>query len=107
MCSILAIISNNELSHHLLDQASNMLNTTVHRGPDDSDSIVIKDKVYLGSNRLSIIGLSVEGRMPLKSYNRDCWIVFNGEIYNYKELRLELQHKGFIFKSSTDRKSVV
>ena len=107
MCSILAIISNNELSHHLLDQASNMLNTTVHRGPDDSDSIVIKDKVYLGSNRLSIIGLSVEGRMPLKSYNRDCWIVFNGEIYNYKELRLELQHKGFIFKSSTDTEVVL
>ena len=65
-----------------------------HRGPDDAGAEFLKDGfVALGHRRLSILDLSSSGRQPMQV--DQLWIVFNGEIYNYKELRLILESKGF------------
>jgi asparagine synthase (glutamine-hydrolysing) len=61
-----------------------------HRGPDASHSQVFDGKLYFGHKRLSIIDLSSGADQPFKSHNANAWILFNGEIYNYKELRTEL-----------------
>ncbi|MBF0458902.1 MAG: asparagine synthase (glutamine-hydrolyzing) [Nitrospirae bacterium] len=78
----------------------------VHRGPDDDGIFISRDgKVGLGHRRLSIIDLSPLGRQPMycpgKNGNK-YWIVYNGEIYNYAELRLALEKDGYSFKSNSD-----
>ena len=65
-----------------------MMSTLVHRGPDDEGSCLI-GPIGLGSRRLSIIDLA-EGRQPIANEDETIWIVFNGEIYNYPDLRREL-----------------
>lgn len=79
---------------------SDILKKLHHRGPDDQ-GFYIDDKVWLASTRLSIIDLSPAGRMPMKNENENVWLVFNGEIYNYLELRKKLRKKHH-FISDTD-----
>jgi len=74
-----------------------------HRGPDDHNCWVDAGSgVALGHRRLSIIDLSVEGRQPMMSENGDLIIVFNGEIYNFQELRSELEALGCRFRGHSD-----
>ena len=82
-------------------KAANLLLT--HRGPDDG-GIYKDDKlnIGLGHRRLSIIDTSSSGRQPMYSNDGKTVLVFNGEIYNYKELRSELQRKGFVFQGRSD-----
>src|SRR5687768_16602389 len=69
-----------------------MADTLRHRGPDDRGSWVDSDNgVALGHRRLSIIDLSIEGHQPMRSASGRYVIAFNGEIYNFAELRLELE----------------
>jgi len=82
-----------------------MLGSTSHRGPDDK-GIFIKGNVGLGHNRLSIIDLSSKGRQPMFDKERSVCIVFNGEIYNFLELKKKLQ-KDFEFKSNTDTEVII
>ncbi len=84
----------------------NMVNTLYHRGPDDS-GIMIKGNVGLGHSRLSIIDLSKKGRQPIANENKTVWIVFNGEIYNFPELKRFLISKGHEFMSDTDTEVIV
>lgn len=107
MCSIVGVVSPSKIPAKLLRQASCLLDFTARRGPDDQGSVLIDNKVYLGSNRLCIIGCVPDGRMPMKSLNGDYWISYNGEIYNYKELRAQLIDKGFKFRSTTDTEVVL
>lgn len=73
-----------------------------HRGPDAQGSYLDQqEKLFLGHNRLSIIDLSELGNQPMINDAGDV-MVFNGEIYNYRELRTELQSLGYVFKSSSD-----
>ena len=72
-----------------------------HRGPDDS-GIYHDEFVGLVSTRLSILDLTRRGRMPMTDPARSCWIVHNGEIYNYAEIREELEKRGFRFHTRTD-----
>jgi asparagine synthase (glutamine-hydrolysing) len=72
-----------------------------HRGPDDEDFFV-SNNLGLGHRRLSIIDLSALGRQPMSTEDGRFWIVFNGEIYNYLELRQFLVGKGYHFKSHSD-----
>ena len=76
-----------------------------HRGPDD-EGVWVEEGVALGMRRLSIIDLST-GHQPI--HNEDCsvWIVFNGEIYNFRELRRELEAAGHCFYTSTDTEVIV
>ena len=76
-----------------------------HRGPDDHGAVVFDDAV-LGMTRLSIIDLA-GGQQPIANENEDCWIVFNGEIYNFMELRAELQGLGHRFRSRSDTEVIL
>jgi asparagine synthase (glutamine-hydrolysing) len=106
MCGILAILNfdpENQVDEPLLRQ---MTDTMAHRGPDDS-SYWINGPVGLGNRRLAVIDLSPSGRQPMNNENGDLWITYNGEIYNFKELRRELEMKGHSFRSHTDTEVVL
>jgi asparagine synthase (glutamine-hydrolysing) len=83
----------------------NCLNTLAHRGPDDS-GIYEDNNAFLGSTRLSIIDLSTAGHMPMYNKKKNLWIVFNGEVFNYLEIRKTLEKK-YIFSSNTDTEVVL
>jgi asparagine synthase (glutamine-hydrolysing) len=82
-----------------------MADTIAHRGPDD-EGYYVSGPLGLGFRRLSIIDLAT-GHQPLSNEDGTVWIVFNGEIYNYQELRTFLQGKGHIFKTQTDTEVIV
>src|ERR1700691_1749162 len=76
-----------------------------HRGPDD-EGYYTSGPVGLGFRRLSIIDLSL-GHQPISNEDGTVWIVFNGEIYNYRELRTFLVSKGHVFKTQSDTEVIV
>ena len=76
-----------------------------HRGPDD-EGIYLGRGIGLGHRRLSIIDLNT-GKQPISNEDGSIWVVFNGEIYNYRELREELTGKGHVFKTQTDTEVIV
>jgi asparagine synthase (glutamine-hydrolyzing) len=82
-----------------------MARSIAHRGPDD-EGFFIAGPVGLGFRRLSIIDLA-GGHQPISDAEKTVWIIFNGEIYNYKELRRELQGKGHQFKTNSDTEVIV
>ena len=83
--------------------AVQMRDSIAHRGPDDSGLWKSNDgKVFLGSRRLAILDLSPSGHQPMQDDSGRLVIVFNGEIYNYVEIRPDLVKRGFRFKSTTD-----
>jgi asparagine synthase (glutamine-hydrolysing) len=83
-----------------------MCDMQTHRGPDDS-GVVSHGSVCLGSRRLSIIDLSPAGHMPMADDSGRFAIVYNGEVYNFAELRTELQRHGHVFRSHTDTEVVL
>src|SRR6266478_2057528 len=82
-----------------------MCEAIVHRGPDE-EGIFVKDGVGLGMRRLSIIDLA-GGQQPIFNEDRSVWIVYNGEIYNFQELRSQLQAKGHILSTHCDTEVIV
>ena len=82
-----------------------MCQTIVHRGPDD-EGIYARGPVGLGMRRLSIIDLS-GGKQPIHNEDKSIWIVFNGEIYNFPELRQELEARGHQFYTHSDTEVIV
>lgn len=82
-----------------------MKNRIIHRGPDDEGSFINED-VALGFRRLSIIDLN-HGAQPMKNKAQSIVVVFNGEIYNYKELRKQLEAKGYVFENNSDTETLV
>jgi asparagine synthase (glutamine-hydrolysing) len=83
----------------------NMLTSIRHRGPDD-DGVYLDADVGLGSRRLSIIDLA-GGKQPIYNEDRSVVVVFNGEIYNFKELRSQLQRRGHTFTTDSDTEVIV
>lgn len=83
-----------------------MMDTIIHRGPD-SGGIHSDESVTLGFRRLMIIDLSEEASQPMYNEDKSCVLTFNGEIYNYQELREDLIEKGHIFKSHSDSEVVL
>jgi asparagine synthase (glutamine-hydrolysing) len=77
-----------------------------HRGPDDQ-GVYVNKYVGLGHQRLSIIDVSSAGRQPMCNEDGSIWIVFNGEIYNFEELREQLELKGHVFTSNTDTETII
>jgi asparagine synthase (glutamine-hydrolysing) len=91
------------------DLIHQMCDVIRHRGPDDEGVLVeegIHGRVALGMRRLSIIDLST-GHQPIHNEDRTVWIVFNGEIYNFRELRHELEAAGHRFYTATDTEAIV
>lgn len=82
-----------------------MNNQIIHRGPDD-DGYYFNGRVGLAARRLSIIDLNT-GHQPLTSHSKMNWITYNGEVYNFKELREELKARGYKFRTSTDTEVIV
>ena len=78
-----------------------MCRVQTHRGPDDQ-GVAPLDRVCLGSRRLSILDVSPAGHMPMSDPTGRWWITYNGEIYNYREIRDELAASGHVFHSGTD-----
>jgi asparagine synthase (glutamine-hydrolysing) len=100
MCGICGIIRlDNKLIHE--DPIREMMRIMKHRGPDD-EAVYIEDNLGFGFVRLSIIDLSAAGNQPMYSRDRRYVMVFNGEIFNYIELKEELQKEGVIFFTKTD-----
>jgi asparagine synthase (glutamine-hydrolysing) len=77
----------------------------VHRGPDD-DGFYLKENVGLAMRRLSIIDLA-HGKQPIHNADKSKWIVFNGEIYNYQQLREDLEQRGHKFYTNSDTEAIV
>ena len=93
MCGIAGFVEPSTLASPLGLEASGalvhrMCDVIRHRGPDD-EGVWVDERVALGMRRLSIIDLST-GHQPIHNEDRSLWIVFNGEIYNFRELRREL-----------------
>jgi asparagine synthase (glutamine-hydrolysing) len=106
MCGIFGILaSNGSVSPQLLEQATDSL---AHRGPDDRGTVVIQSttsprvEIGLGSRRLAILDLSPLGHQPMPDPETGNWMVYNGEIYNFRELRTRLQNEGARFVSQSD-----
>jgi asparagine synthase (glutamine-hydrolysing) len=105
MCGICGIINiNNNPVKEV--QIREMMQVQKHRGPDD-DGLYIKDNLGLGFVRLSILDLSAAGHQPMFSDDGKYVVVYNGEIFNYLELRLELIEKGYFFKTDTDTEVLI
>ncbi|MDB5244739.1 MAG: asnB 1 [Parcubacteria group bacterium] len=102
MCGIAGIIHPGKGAQPLLDE---MLNQIKHRGPDD-DGAFIDVNVALGMRRLSIIDVA-GGKQPIATADGSLIILYNGEVYNFKELRNELLSKGHTFKTDSDTEVVL
>ena len=104
MCGILGGVWK-QADHSLEERVKSALLTIQHRGPNDSGyeiTSVDGSRLVLGHTRLSIIDLSNAGHQPMYSSDRKYSVVFNGEIYNYRELRSELTALGYAFRSDSD-----
>jgi len=107
MCGIAGFVSRDE--HRDTGEAravlDSMCRVIAHRGPDDQGTLV-KNQVALGMRRLSIIDLA-GGHQPMSGCNGTVTIVFNGEIYNYRELQHELEPRGHQFKTHSDTETIL
>ncbi|HXU26073.1 MAG TPA: asparagine synthase (glutamine-hydrolyzing) [Bacteroidia bacterium] len=113
MCGIAGIVSSNVAKDKANAALQRMNNAIAHRGPD-AEGVWDDNYAYLGHRRLSIIDLSDSGTQPLHSYDNRYVIIYNGELYNYKELRLQLQRaiqgtqeQPYFFKTQTDTEVVL
>lgn len=113
MCGINGFISDLYSAEQKKNLVQKMNLTLSHRGPDN-DGVWGEDIVALGHRRLSIIDLSAEGNQPFFSNDKRYVIIYNGELYNYRELKLELQRashgstdKPYFFKTETDTEVVL
>lgn len=104
MCGFLGAVDFDKRLEVIRPLLSKGLKAIAHRGPDSSKEEMF-DNVYLGHNRLSIIDLSESGNQPMKSANADAYIIYNGEVYNYLELKKELT--GTKFNSNSDSEVVL
>ena len=111
MCGI-AGIYNSDLSKDVLQKkGESMVDLLHHRGPDSNGikilSTHIGSRVMLAHTRLSIIDLSEDSSQPMSYGNNTLWIVFNGEIYNYQELKIDLKKLGVHFRTNGDTEVIL
>jgi asparagine synthase (glutamine-hydrolysing) len=111
MCGIFGIVTRaTPISPAILEDATRSL---AHRGPDDSGTVLLNEnqpepiQIGLGHRRLAILDLSPLGHQPMQDPVTGNWIVFNGEIYNFRELQKELETAGVTFKSQCDTEVIL
>jgi len=105
MCGIAGFVDSDRSARADVDLVHRMCEVIRHRGPDD-EGIRVEPGVGLGMRRLSIIDLA-GGHQPIHNETESVWVVFNGEIYNYQELRDELEGHGHRFYTSSDTETIV
>lgn len=103
MCGFVGFFDNNENKEVILDK---MMDRIIHRGPDMGGKFY-DDNAALGFRRLSILDLSEAGCQPLYSEDKNLVLVFNGEIYNYLDIKEDLIAKGYKFNSNTDSEVLI
>ena len=108
MCGIDGIIVHGEGAPVSLESLQVMGDAQRHRGPDDAGIWIAPDgRTGLGHRRLSIVDLSASGHQPMKTRDGRFQIVFNGEIYNSRELRKQLETAGYVFESTSDTETLL
>src|SRR5712692_9696639 len=105
MCGIFGVCGDQVGDPASLGLLRAMGETLVHRGPDEG-GIHLEPGIGLGMRRLSIIDLKT-GHQPVANEDRSVWVVFNGEIYNYRELTARLLARGHRFSTATDTEVLV
>src|ERR1044071_8808047 len=105
MCGIAGQLNFRRLEPVDHQTIAGMVRSIAHRGPDD-EGFFIAGGVGLGFRRLSIIDLA-GGHQPMSDTEGMVWLIFNGEIYNYRELRAELQSKGYQFRTNSDTEVII
>ena len=106
MCGFIGIVSKNNkrFERGVLESMTSIIS---HRGPDDSGTFFHEDWLAMGFRRLSILDLTLDGHQPMLSSDGRYAIVYNGEVYNYLEIREALKEKGHSFKSGTDTEVIL
>src|SRR5256885_6414805 len=104
MCGITGFVNNNDdaIDRSLLERMNRAI---IHRGPDE-DGFYVNENVGLAMRRLSIIDLA-SGQQPIRTADRTKWLIFNGEIYNYQELRADLLKRGHKLYTESDTEAVL
>ncbi len=104
MCGIVGIVNSGQRSvdRKVLERMNRCI---VHRGPDE-DGFYVNESVALAMRRLSIIDLA-GGQQPIHNHDKTKWIVFNGEIYNFQELRKDLEKRGHKFYTNCDTEAII
>ncbi|MEZ4590349.1 MAG: asparagine synthase (glutamine-hydrolyzing) [Chloroflexota bacterium] len=105
MCGICGVFSKNPFAPVNSNVLQQMVDSIIHRGPDE-EGLFHQPQIGLGSRRLSIIDVA-GGQQPIPNENRNIWIVFNGEIYNFAELRHFLHKKGHLFQTQSDTEVIL
>jgi asparagine synthase (glutamine-hydrolysing) len=106
MCGVCGIAIPRQLNRQVSEsRLVAMRDTLTHRGPDDA-GLYLGDGVGLGHRRLSIVDLG-GGRQPMANEDRRVWIVFNGEIYNHRDLRPELEERGHQYRTASDTETII
>ena len=105
MCGFAGYVTKEGNGELYKDNLIDMMNAIKHRGPDDEGTL-IDDMAGLGFRRLSIIGIT-NGKQPMYNEDETLVLTFNGEIYNYQEIKEELIEKGHIFKTDADTEVLV
>lgn len=101
MCGILGLVSVDRAASSYFDLFDAALNTIKHRGPDNISKLM-EQNIALGHTRLSIIDLDERSNQPMTDLSGRFTIIFNGEIYNYQELRNECEEAGYSFRTMSD-----
>ena len=110
MCGIAGVLSDHLTAEQLSPAVWTMMEAQAHRGPDDSGLEVVSRNTpatVFGHRRLAIIDTSAAGHQPMRHPETGDWISFNGEIYNYRELRDQLSKKGHQFRTLTDTEVIL
>jgi len=103
MCGILGQIANQPIARDKFQKTLLLIN---HRGPDDN-GIYFDNNIAFGHTRLSILDLSNYGHQPMLSKNQNYVLIYNGEIYNFEEIKRELKEKGYKFHSHSDTEVIL
>jgi asparagine synthase (glutamine-hydrolysing) len=106
MCGFVGALAktNKRFPQEILQKMTAMIH---HRGPDDEGFFFHQEWLAMGFRRLSILDLSPKGHQPMLSEDKKLAIIFNGEVYNYREIRDELEKEGISFRSGTDTEVVL
>src|ERR1700681_607099 len=105
MCGICGIYNFRNGKPIYRHDVEGMTRTLIHRGPDD-EGYFLAGPLGLGFRRLSIIDLAA-GHQPMSDWEETVWVVFNGEIYNFLELRQELESYGHVFRTKSDTEVII
>jgi len=105
MCGICGQYNFNNQTPVIPEAIERMTRTLVHRGPDD-EGFYIAGPLGFGFRRLSIIDIQ-GGHQPMSDQEKSVWVVFNGEIYNFHELRNELESSGYVFQTKSDTEVII